>query len=103
VSHVDNTKAAINVPEIWFKAQRVIRTVIAAAIVLVPTANLLLPALAEAFNAPGVPEGVYLWVNAAIAAILVVLGIVTRIMAIPVVNAWLTKFGAGSVPKGRVE
>lgn len=96
------TNVAKNVPDIWFKAQRVIRTVIAAAIVLVPTANLLLPALAEAFNAPGVPEGVYLWVNAAIAAVLVVLGIVTRIMAIPVVNAWLTKFGAGSVPKGEV-
>lgn len=98
MSHV----ATRGVPDIWFKAQRVIRTIIAAAIVLVPTANLLLPALAEAFNAPGVPEGVYLWVNVAVGAILVVLGIVTRIMAIPVVNAWLTKFGAGSVPKSEV-
>lgn len=84
---------------IWYKGKRVIRTVLAALLVIVPTANLALPALADAFNAPDVPGAVYLWVNTVIAGALVVLGIVTRIMAIPVVNAWLIRVGAGSVPE----
>lgn len=94
MSHVSTTA-----PEIWYKAQRVIRTVLASALVLVPIANGSLPLLASAFDAPGVPPEVVLWVNAAVAGVLVVLGIVTRIMAIPVVNDFLTRIGAGSVPK----
>lgn len=96
---VDPAAASPLAPEtIWYKGKRVIRTVLAALLVIVPTANLALPALADAFNAPDVPGSVYLLVNSAIAAVLVVLGIVTRIMAIPVVNAWLIRVGAGSVP-----
>jgi len=95
MTHVDAT-----VPDIWFKSQRIIRTVLAALVVFVPIANVSLPALAEAFNAADVPAEVYVWVNGVIAAALAVLGILTRIMAIPAVNTFLTKFGAGSVPRG---
>lgn len=95
--------ATIKAPEIWFKSKRVIRTVLASLIVIVPTANLALPALADAFNAPGVPPEVVIAVNAVVAGVLVVLGIVTRIMAIPVVNDFLTRIGAGSVPKHAAE
>lgn len=94
MSHV-----AITAPEIWFKSKRVIRTVLASFVVIVPIANASLPLLAEAFNAEGVPPEVYLAVNAAVAGVLVVLGIITRIMAIPAVNDLLTRVGAGSVPK----
>jgi len=65
-------------------------------------ANVSLPLLAEAFNAPDVPAGIYLWVNGVIAASLAVLGILTRVMAIPAVNTFLTKFGAGSVPAAAI-
>jgi hypothetical protein len=98
VTHIDTT----TVPDIWFKSQRIIRSLLAAVIVFVPIANASLPPLAEAFNASDVPAEVYLWVNGVIAAALAVLGILTRIMAIPAVNAFLTKFGAGSVPKSAV-
>ena len=85
--------------EIWYKGKRVIRTILAALVVFVPVANASLPALAEAFNSPNVPEVVYLWVNGIIVGALAVLGVLTRVMAIPAVNAWLIKLGAGSVPK----
>ena len=96
------THVAPATPDIWFKAQRVIRTVLAALVVFVPVANVSLPLLAEAFNAPDVPAGIYLWVNGVIAASLAVLGILTRVMAIPAVNTFLTKFGAGSVPAAAI-
>lgn len=90
-------------PEIWYKSKRVIRTILAALIVIVPTANATLPLLAEAFNAPDVPPEVYAWVNGVIVVVLAILGVVTRIMAIPAVNDFLTRFGAGSVPKATVQ
>jgi hypothetical protein len=95
--------ASTEVPTIWFASQRVIRTILAALVVFVPVANASLPLLAEAFSAPDVPAEVYVWVNGVIAAALAVLGVLTRVMAIPAVNAFLTKFGAGSVPKSTVE
>jgi hypothetical protein len=95
--------ASTDTPEIWFKSQRVIRTILAALVVFVPVANASLPLLAESFNSSDVPAEVYLWVNGVIAAALAVLGVLTRVMAIPAVNAFLTKFGAGSVPKSTVE
>lgn len=94
--------ASTEAPEIWFKSQRVIRTILAALVVFVPVANTSLPLLAEAFNASDVPAEVYLWVNGVIAAALAVLGVLTRVMAIPAVNTFLTRFGAGSVPKAAV-
>lgn len=97
MSHVDTT-----VPPIWFASQRVIRTILAALVVFVPVANASLPLLAEAFNSSDVPSEVYLWVNGVIAAALAVLGVLTRVMAIPAVNTFLTRFGAGSVPKSTV-
>lgn len=87
------------VEPIWYPAQRVIRTVLAALVVLVPVLNASLPLVAQAFNADGVPPEVFALVNGVIAACLVILGVLTRIMAIPGVNAWLIKIGAGSIPK----
>lgn len=99
MTHINTT----TVPDIWFKSQRIIRSMLAALVVFVPIANVSLPPLAEAFNSSDVPTEVYLWVNGVIAAALAVLGVLTRIMAIPAVNTVLTKFGAGSVPKSAVE
>lgn len=86
-------------PAIWYPWQRVIRTILAAIVVLVPILNATLPLVASAFEADGVPPAVFLTVNGIVAGCLVVLGVVSRLMAIPVVNDFLTKLGAGSVPK----
>lgn len=98
MTHIDTTK----VQPIWFPSKRVIRTVLAALVTLVPIANASLPLLAEAFRAPDVPTEVYVWVNGVIAVAIAVLGVVTRVMAIPAVNGFLTRFGAGSVPAASV-
>jgi hypothetical protein len=98
VTHIDTTQ----VQRIWFPNKRVIRTVLATLVVFVPIANSTLPLLAEAFRAPDVPAEVYVWVNGVIAVAIAVLGVVTRVMAIPAVNAFLTRFGAGSVPAASV-
>ncbi|OAN35047.1 hypothetical protein A4X17_11225 [Plantibacter sp. H53] len=91
------------VPEIWFKSQRVIRTVLVNLIVILPVVNISLPLVVDAFTGNGVPAEVTVLVNAIVAGILVVTGVVTRIIAIPAVNGFLTKLGAGSVPKSAVE
>lgn len=98
MSHADTT-----VPTIWFKSQRVIRTVLVNLVVILPVVNVSLPLLVEAFTGDGVPPEVTIWVNAIVAGILVVTGVLTRIIAIPAVNEFLTKLGAGSVPKSAVE
>ena len=90
------------VPEIWFKSQRVIRTVLVNLIVILPVVNISLPLVVDAFTGNGVPAEVTILVNAIVAGILVVTGVVTRIIAIPAVNDFLTKLGAGSVPKSAV-
>lgn len=91
------------VPEIWFKSQRVIRTVLVNLVVILPVVNISLPLVVDAFTGNGVPAEVTILVNAIVAGILIVTGVVTRIIAIPAVNDFLTKLGAGSVPKSAVE
>ena len=90
------------VEDIWYKGQRVIRSILVALPTLLVTLNLSLPLVADAFRAEGVPPTVYLVVNTTIVGAMVIIGILTKIIAIPAVNKWLTKFGAGSVPKSAV-
>lgn len=87
------------VPEIWFKSQRVIRTILINAVVILPIVNVSLPLVVDAFTGNGVPPEVTATVNAIVLGILVVTGVMARIFAIPSVNAFLTRLGAGSVPK----
>lgn len=89
----------IVVQNIWFPWQRVVRTILVNLVVILPVVNVSLPLLVEAFTGNGVPAEVTVWVNAIVAGILVVTGVITRIIAIPAVNKFLTSLGAGSVPK----
>jgi hypothetical protein len=101
VSHVAITPATV--PPIWYAGKRVVRTTLVNLVVILPVVNISLPLLVDAFTGEGVPIEVTAWVNAIVAVILVVTGILTRIIAIPAVNAFLTRLGAGSVPKSAVE
>lgn len=101
--------AKFTVPEIWFKTQRVIRTVIqviiTAAVTIVSTIaviQLIAPQILEAL-AEVLPPSWIAWLSGAVAFMAVLAGALSKIMAIPQVNAWLTKFGAGSVPKSVAE
>jgi len=98
------TLVLTSVPDIWFKAKRVIRTVIqvvVSAALLWGTVQLVAPqVLAEL--AKILPGSWIVWLTGALAFLGVVAGVITRTMAIPQVNAWLTKFGIGSVPKSAI-
>lgn len=97
------------VPPIWYKAKRVIRTVLAVLIAIIigigsvlATMAVVAPQILDELAAVLPPE-VYAWLAGAVAFIVTLAGVVTRIMAIPAVNAFLTKFGAGSVPAAALE
>lgn len=97
-----NATPALVVPDIWYKAQRVLRTVVAFLVVAIPTVNLAALALIDYLQNQedvAIPGWVFLVLNGIVAATALIIGIVTRLMAVPGVNAWLTKLGLGSVPR----
>lgn len=90
--------------KLWFPLQRVIRTavqvVIAGAAVLatvVVVAPQILTAIQDVIPGPAV-----VWITGAIATLAAVSAALSRVMAIPAVDEWLKKFGAGSAPAGAV-
>lgn len=89
------------VPEIWYKAQRVLRTIVAVGIPSIITAATVLPLIIEALGLPA-DLPLRLWLVAFAAGLTAVAAAITRVMAIPQVNAWLTKIGLGSVPRDAV-
>ena len=92
-------------PEIWFKTQRVVRTIVQALVVLIPVVNgvaLAAVSYLQAQTDVAVHPVVFVWLNAIIAVTALVMGLVARIMAVPGVNDFLTKIGLGSVPKSAV-
>lgn len=87
--------------EIWYKAQRVLRTLVAVVIPAFLGFAVLLPQIIEALGLP-VDSELRLWLLAVAAGVSAVAAAITRIMAIPAVNAWLIKIGLGSVPRSAV-
>ena len=90
------------VPDIWFKTQRALRTAVQVGIPTFLSLALVIPQIIEALGLPADNE-LRLWLVAVAAGITAVAAAITRIMAIPGVNAWLTNIGLGSVPKSAVE
>ena len=89
---------------IFFPLQRVIRTavqvVVAAASVLAVTvivAPQIITAVADVLPGPTVA-----WLTGAVASLAAISAALARIMAIPQVDAFLRKFGAGSSPEGSI-
>lgn len=93
--HADAVKAAT---DIWYKGKRVLRTLVQVAIPAFLSFALVLPAIIEALGLPADAE-LRLWLIAVAAGVTAVAGAISRVMAIPAVNAWLIKIGLGSVPK----
>jgi len=90
--------------KIWFPIQRVIRTavqvVVAGAAILatvVVVAPQILTAIQDVLPGPAVA-----WITGAIAVIATVSAALSRVMAIPAVDEWLKKLGAGSAPTGAI-
>ena len=87
--------------EIWYKAQRVLRTIVQVGIPAFLAFALVLPQLIEALGLPA-DSRVRLWLLAVAAVVTAVAAALTRLMAIPAVNAWLTRIGLGSVPASAI-
>lgn len=89
----------------WYPAQRALRSIIGALVVLVPLANGLAAAAVAYFNSQTdvtIPPVVFVWLNAIVAGTALVIGLVSRLMAVPGFNAALTKIGLGTAPKSAV-
>lgn len=94
-----------DVSTIWFKTQRVLRsivgTLISALTVWAALTAIFPQVLAEL--ATILPGPAIVWLTGVIAAISAVAGAISRIMAIPKVNAFLTKWlNLGSIPKQNI-
>lgn len=79
---------------IWYKGQRVLRTALATFLTILPIAPQIVAIVNDQWATP--------WLAAVGFQLVALNAVVTRIMAIPLVNAWLTKIGFGSVPKSAV-
>jgi len=88
----------IQVQDIWFKSQRVLRTVVQVGIPAFLGFALVLPQVIDALGLP-VESSLYLWMVGLAAGVTAVAAALSRLMAIPTVNLWLTNIGLGSVPK----
>ena len=89
----------------WYPVQRALRSIVGALVVLVPLANGLAAAAVAYLNSqtdvtiPPVGCGRR---NASVAGTALVIGLVSRLMAVPGFNAALTKIGLGTAPKSAV-
>lgn len=93
------------VPRIWFVAKRVLRTITQALIVYVPLVNIAALIVSEHLTSQEgvtVPAWVFAVLNGIVVATALLMGLVARLMANPRINAWLVRFGLGSVPLSAV-
>lgn len=86
---------------IWYKAQRVLRTIVQVILaflsvwaVIAVIAPQILTELTTILPGPWVA-----WLAGLVAAVTGIAGALSRIMAIPQVNAWLSRLGLGSAPR----
>lgn len=89
----------------WYPVQRALRSIVGALIVLVPLVNGVAAAAIAYLTSQTdvqIPPAVFVWLNAIVAATALVIGLVSRIMAVPGVNAFLQTFGLGTVPKSAI-
>ncbi|UGS27564.1 hypothetical protein K8F61_05085 [Microbacterium resistens] len=87
---------------IWFPLQRAIRTavqVLVAGAAILATTVLVAPQILTAIQ-DVLPGPAVAWISGAIAALAAISAAISRVMAIPAVDEWLKKLGAGSAPAG---
>lgn len=88
--------------QVEYPGKAVLRTVVQALAVLIPGVNIVAAVLADYLHTSAgveVPAWEILALNGAVLVTGAIIGGVTRIMAIPGVNAWLEKFGLGAKPR----
>lgn len=89
----------------WYPIQRALRSIVGSFVVLVPLVNGVALAAVSYLDAQvdvEISPVVFVWLNATIAATSLVIGLASRLMAVPGVNAFLTHLGLGTAPKSSV-
>jgi cyanate permease len=101
----DHEKKNISVDEIWFARQRWVRTAVQTALAFlvglggsVALLQVTAPQVIDAIK-DVLPPAAVGWVASAFVVVIGIASALAKIMAIPVVNEWLTRIGLGSVPK----
>lgn len=95
----------VEVDDIWFQRQRWLRTMLQTTVsILIAFGGsvALLQALAPkvlAALADVLPPAAIVWLSGAFAFVIAIAGTLSKLMAIPLVNTWLTHVGFGSVPR----
>jgi predicted aspartyl protease len=86
------------IPEIIHTGQRVLRTIIQTGIPAFLAFAVVLPQVIDALGLP-VTSRVYLWLVGLAGIVTGIAAALTRIMAIPTINRWLTTIGLGTIKK----
>lgn len=79
---------------IWYKGQRVLRTLLTTLLTLLP----LIPQVIAIIQGEWAAE----WLTAIAVQAVAINSALTGIIALPTVNAWLVRVGLGSVPRAAV-
>ncbi|MEA1264147.1 hypothetical protein MicroSTF_13980 [Microbacterium sp. STF-2] len=90
--------------KIWFPLQRAIRTAVAVfltASAMLATTALVAPQVVAAVQ-DVLPGDVVVWLAGALATLTAISAAISRVMAIPQVDEFLKRFGAGSAPKNGI-
>lgn len=101
----EKQKLELDVQEIWYQRQRILRTVLQTTIAFLVglggSVGLLQATAPQVIDAVRdvLPPAAVAWFAAVFAFVIAVAGALSKLMAIPVVNGWLTRIGFGSVPK----
>ena len=77
-----------------------LRTVFAAAVVLVPTYVVIVPEVLAGLG-DYIPPAARAWLAGSVVFVTALIATLTRIMALPAVNDALTRFGLGAEPKAK--
>ncbi len=95
------TAAVVSTPtQVTHPNRAAVRTFVQAAVPLVLAALAIVPPIVQSvLDDPSIPGSLRVWLLAVAAGIAAVAGIISRVMAIPGVNAWLTSLGVGAAPK----
>ncbi|AGW41752.1 hypothetical protein O159_17090 [Leifsonia xyli subsp. cynodontis DSM 46306] len=92
------TENVLDVPEIVHAGQRVLRTLVQAGIPAFLTFAVILPQVIDALGLP-LTSKAYLWLVGLAGIVTGIAAALTRIMAIPTINQWLTTIGLGTMKK----
>lgn len=84
-------KSTVVVQPIWYTWQRVLRTALTTALTLLPVIPQVVQIVQGQWDAQ--------WLTAVSVQAVAINAALTKIIAIPTVNGWLTYIGLGSVPK----